>query len=541
MRVAQGDGKRDGEDDDTFPEVEAELVDEATPAPGAFDADEPSASSEPDVAADDAAETVESGAVDANETEEETTTEERKSTLTPGVMLFLAFSVVALAAFGVWRLQSSAPAPDGPEPTQAVAPETISPAPVNPEPASTDLTAPAQENNETGLAEDKIANIDNGAKPSATLGDPQSADPNADRSFLPPVTQAGAAKLTNSVEVGAKEAMRRFQESNDDVESIDPPSAAPEGLAETSVSGFELESAQGEEVNENTPADALSADNLASEAPLPGSQDTDVAAGSSEGVEAANTAAEADALAADLTALRENFETQKARLEGELNELRDRNAAQQTEIEGLRAELASAIAARDDTVRAANAELSSLRADVEKIRNERAKTTSRQMNAAFALTALSHAIDQGTPYEDELAAVIEFDPSAAGVLGAYAKTGIVTEASLRDRFGAAARAAHAAAGQEKAENWVSGIAARAKSLVNVRPANPVPGDSAGAVLSRAEHALEAGDIGFAVQQLEALSASAKAAMSDWMADARMRAEVEASLASLQSRLVGDTG
>ena len=81
--------------------------------------------------------------------------------------------------------------------------------------------------------------------------------------------------------------------------------------------------------------------------------------------------------------------------------------------------------------------------------------------------------------------------------------------------------------------------ARAKSVISVRPATPQAGDAPGAVISRAENALSEGETAFALLQLEDLPLVAQSAMADWIADARARAEAEAALAMLQSRLAGE--
>ena len=84
--MADEAGKREGDEHEGLPEVEAELVSETAQSEDAFDEDAPEgaaqAAVEPDAQADEAA---------------------RKKALTPGVMLFLGFVVVALTAFAVWR------------------------------------------------------------------------------------------------------------------------------------------------------------------------------------------------------------------------------------------------------------------------------------------------------------------------------------------------------------------------------------------------------------------------------------------------------
>ena len=184
-------------------------------------------------------------------------------------------------------------------------------------------------------------------------------------------------------------------------------------------------------------------------------------------------------------------------------------------------------------------EIAGLRTELQKARNDRSQQSARQMKASFALSALSRAVDQGGSYTEELAAIEEFEPRAAAALEAHAATGVATEAVLRSGFDVAARKALAASSLEEAGGGALGLMARVKNLISVRPSQPRDGDSPGAILSRAENALNQGEIGFALLQLEDLPLPAQDAMADWMTQARARAEAEAALAALSMRLAGD--
>ena len=219
----------------------------------------------------------------------------------------------------------------------------------------------------------------------------------------------------------------------------------------------------------------------------------------------------------------------------EQNKFQEQAAQQAAEIDALRTALSDA----QERERAANEEISSLRARLEQANRAGAAQSTRQMKASFALAALSRAVAQGGPYAQELAAVAEFEPAAPALLEAHAQTGVASDAQLRERFDVAARAALAAAGQAEAGGGFSGLMVRAKSLVSVRPAKPMSGDTPGAVLSRAEHALDQGEVAFALLQLEDLPLPAQEAMADWMAEARARAETIAALDRLQAQLSGE--
>lgn len=471
-------------EDESLPEVEAELVNETPPLEDAFEDDAPQ---DPPPADVDENPSGNSGG------------EKRKPTLTPGVILFIVFAVVALIAFGVWRFQLR---PGDDAATGDATPTVEKPAAIDVQPQ----TAPSDDAAAAGAEDDApetTAKIDN--LPEDDLA--PSSPPEESSGFLPPVTEEGAAKIANSVEDGAKEAMRQFGEAED--ASEDSLSAeeetAPEEAGETEAPATEDEAAQ-------APAEA----------------ETSIAVEASPPVEDA-----AVALQSEMEAMREAFEEERAHLSAELETANARLETQDREIAGLRAELEN----RDG---AATAEITALRAELQKIRNDRAKASARQMKASFALAALSRAVDQGGPYAEELAAIEEFEPGASAALEAHAETGVATDAALRERFNAAARKALAAAGQEEAGGGLSGLLARAKSLVSVRPARPMDGDDPGAVLSRADNALEQGEVAFALLQLEDLPLAAQEAMADWIAAARARAEAEAAVAALTVRIAGDS-
>jgi hypothetical protein len=423
-------------------------------------------------------------------------------------MLFLGFAVVALIAFGVWRLQGQpelALETSVQETAAPVVEESVTP------------VAPASQTQDT--PQEKIANtpIDEMKRAPEPVMD-------AEAGYLPPVTEGSASKLSNSVEEGAKEAMRRFRESED--AAVASGQSDQDTPPTEQVTGFEIapdeaapNSEQSEAGVEETAAEEQEA--------TPGEQPSTVVATAETAVPAANVEAERSALAA-------GFAAEKQQLEASLASERQRAGNEAEESARLRAALNEAIQ-RDQ---AAQEELAALRASLDQLRNEDATTNARQMKASFALAALSRAIDQGDPYTDELAAVEQFEPAAAA-LEAHAEQGVASESALRARFDAAARAALAAAAQEKAGGGFAGVMARTQSIISVRPANPTSGDEPGAVLSRADHALEQGEVAFALLQLEDLPLVAQEAMSGWIADARARAEAESSLAALSARITGE--
>ena len=107
-------------------------------------------------------------------------------------------------------------------------------------------------------------------------------------------------------------------------------------------------------------------------------------------------------------------------------------------------------------------------------------------------------------------------------LAALAETGVPTRAALAESFPEAARAALAAARAEAGEG--ASVSAFLRSQLGMRSLTPRAGDDPDAVLSRAEAALAEGRLSDALAEIEALPETARAAMADWAAQARSRAD-----------------
>lgn len=119
------------------------------------------------------------------------------------------------------------------------------------------------------------------------------------------------------------------------------------------------------------------------------------------------------------------------------------------------------------------------------------------------------------------------------MLADHAAAGLPTIASLRDSFPAAARdGLEAALRANMGESWTDRVSNFLRSQTGLRSLTPREGDDPDAVLSRAEAALEAGDVAGALAELERLPDAAKPALADWTASARVRLEAEAAFATL---------
>jgi hypothetical protein len=84
---------------------------------------------------------------------------------------------------------------------------------------------------------------------------------------------------------------------------------------------------------------------------------------------------------------------------------------------------------------------------------------------------------------------------------------------------------------------LSGVLRRLSDVVTVRPIGDVEGLGAGAVVARAEHRLQAGDLAGALTELDGLSGLAAEAAAAWRSDAEARLAADAALAALGDQVV----
>jgi len=157
----------------------------------------------------------------------------------------------------------------------------------------------------------------------------------------------------------------------------------------------------------------------------------------------------------------------------------------------------------------------------------------------LAAGRLREALHSAAPFSAELQALraaAPEDPGLAEVTGQLAPradSGIPTLATLRERFDAVARDVAATELRMEGDGWVSGMVNRLSSLVSVRRTDfPEDDQSVDAILSRAEDALNTGDLMAAVQQMEALQGDAATAAARWLDDARARVTAERAMAML---------
>lgn len=420
-------------------------------------------------------------------------------------------AAIALAAWMATRgPKEAAPAalPPVSGPAQETAPASPRPAPSAEDPAdaadSADSIAPAGRpaSPPRPAATDKIANTGVGAaKDEAAALDPEAVDPDAApasaRGLPPPPASFG----DDSARQSAKEALRALSPQHGDAvpADADPGDAIDAGpVAE-------------DRHTEETPALGESPEESAA---LPAAPD-----------------AGAQKLANEVDALK-----------SQLAEAQARNERQAAEIADLRDSFQQALIERD---RRDGAALASLGERLDKIQSGSDAPRGREAAASLALVALSRAVASGAPYASELDALARVAPrlgqggAALDALRARADAGAPTLAALKAAFPAAARAARAADRQTRARGPIAMFFARLENLVSVRPAEPMAGGGATAIVSRAEDRLDREMLDAAVAEVETLSDPAAAAFAGWLADARARLSAERALAELNRSLLAD--
>ncbi len=199
--------------------------------------------------------------------------------------------------------------------------------------------------------------------------------------------------------------------------------------------------------------------------------------------------------------------------EAEMTKLREAIASHRADIEAMAADARAAeAAARAETLKSKGAAL---------------------------VTDLSLAVSGGAPYAAHIAQLEAEGATVPAALKAQAAEGVPTQTQLAEAFPDAARAALRAIRQDEAdEGGQGGVMAFLQDQLGVRSVAPKEGDSADAILSRAEAALKAGDLVASLTELASLPDSGQQAMTNWVGAAEMRARALAALAQLKQELSG---
>jgi len=211
-------------------------------------------------------------------------------------------------------------------------------------------------------------------------------------------------------------------------------------------------------------------------------------------------------------------------LAAEMNEIRAAQSGFQTSMTELQS--------RSDALSGKITELENSQRELAK----QVDAPSRQIDLARAIAAagLKSAIDRGGSFMSELEAFASVAPDdpAVGELRDLAARGVPSRSGLIAGFSdAAAKAIAAAAPVDPQAGLVDRLMSSAMSVVKVRKVGDVEGDSAEAIVARAEARLVNGDLDAAVSEWNALPEASRTAAADYGDALAARARTEKLIAA----------
>jgi hypothetical protein len=154
---------------------------------------------------------------------------------------------------------------------------------------------------------------------------------------------------------------------------------------------------------------------------------------------------------------------------------------------------------------------------------------------ALALAGLEAAAARGEPFAGQVAVLgqLGISPSALTALRAYATDPPPTAAELAAEFPAIADAVLAATTvTDPNANFIERLLGNARTVVTVRPTEPIEGTTPAAILSRMQAAADEGNFAAALAERDALPDAGQAASADWAARASARFALDAAVAQL---------
>ena len=203
----------------------------------------------------------------------------------------------------------------------------------------------------------------------------------------------------------------------------------------------------------------------------------------------------------------------------------------------------SAVAAYESEMAGLREAISVHKADIEALAAEaRAMETSAKEEAirsegATWVTEISIALADGSAFATPLDNLASEGISIPSALRSASTEGVVTQAELIDAFPASARSALSSIRSGDSEEGGNSILTFLQNQVGARSIEPKDGDSADAILSRAEADARAGDISGAIEEIHTLPEAGQAAMSAWVILAEERLAVLAAMDALRDTVL----
>ncbi len=211
--------------------------------------------------------------------------------------------------------------------------------------------------------------------------------------------------------------------------------------------------------------------------------------------------------------------------------------AYQAELETLKAAVNLQQEKLQSVAEEATAQIEAARKDAERL--EVTATEISQNGVALAAAArIQAALESGAAYSSVLAELTEVsDIEIPAVISDNADAGVATIVALQADFPEIARSALAnARASEGPAEGESGIASFFKSQLGVRSLEPQEGNSADAILSRAQFAVKEARLNDALAEVDSLPDSAKSEFSEWKSRAQTRANALAAADAISAAL-----
>ena len=248
----------------------------------------------------------------------------------------------------------------------------------------------------------------------------------------------------------------------------------------------------------------------------------------------------------DLTPLENQLKTLKAQVDAIAA---GASGADASVIAQSLADLETSVSSLGTRLNGVDQTVASLRTDIDAARN----ALSEHINAALPnevgpalklpliLSGLEGAFAAGKPFQAELDALKSVLPDflVPEALASYAPTGLSRPDNLLQKFESALPAILAAHDNSNAD-WTQSAVDWAKSLLALRPADEVEGDSPEAIVSRLEAAMERHDYAIAEALIGQLPAPMRDAASLVAADIRVHAAADKLVADLRARALTNT-
>jgi hypothetical protein len=165
-----------------------------------------------------------------------------------------------------------------------------------------------------------------------------------------------------------------------------------------------------------------------------------------------------------------------------------------------------------------------------------------EMARQFAARAIFSAHRRGESISGLLDSLetLDIDPANLDTIRDRLSQGVASRQTLASEFDTIAGKIINADSQAESQGMVARLVDNARSLVRVRPAGPIEGDTPEAIVSRIEAALDSGELATAYDEWQKLPQPAREVSSQWADRLSGRIETDQEIEALISSLAGDS-